>query len=366
MKKANGKRSEKNIISMILFCFLVLMCYPEMKASEGIVYQAYQLRVTGQADSAKILLEKSLAEDSTNAQAWFELARTKHHIGLGNLRQLFTGLDDLHRSIQRAVELQPDNPIYGFYNGNICFSVAYVSMMRNQPDAKEKMGGVFTAYESLLQIKPDYKEAMLFLVEALTVPEEMGGNLLKAQMYADKLEKLDPVYGAKARELVLPAEADRVEFWKKVQVENVDNADITEQLGKAYLYQGKITEGERCLEKAMQMDSDKSILLMDLARFYLMQSHQDTALAKISLPKADQKIDQFLDTNPIQLLRAFALNMQAGIKQMRGFTSEADSLKLEANKLDPNVSKAFGIPPAILFDKPDEISHYHGYFFRPL
>jgi hypothetical protein len=100
-------------------------------------------------------------------------------------------------------------------------------------------------------------------------------------------------------------------------------------------------------------------------RFYLMQSLRDTALAKSALPKAYQKIDQFLGTNPIRPIRAFALNMQAGIKQMQGFSNEAKTLQTEANKLDPNVSKAFAVPGGILFSGPDQVSHYHSYFFRP-
>ena len=44
---------------------------------------------------------------------------------------------------------------------------------------------------------------------------------------------------------------------------------------------------------------------------------------------------------------------------------EADTLRAEANRLDPNVSKAFAVPGEILFSPPDEVSHYHSYFFRP-
>ena len=365
MKISNSKKCSLKIATLILSCWLVLLCFTDIKASDEIVYKAYQLRMNGQADSAKVLLEKILSEDSSNAEAWFELARTKHHTGLGNPRQLFSGLNDLKHSIQNAVDNEPDNIIYGYYNGSVTFLLAYASMMGQQPDAKQKLESTFTAYESLLKIKPDYKEAMLFLVEALSAPEDMGGNSSEAQKYADKLAKLDPVFGAKARELILPEDADRIEYWKNALAENKGNPDITEQLGKACLYQGKIDEGEQYLEKAIQMDSRKNILLMDLARFYLIQSHQDTALAKSVLPKADQRIDQFLETNPVRPVRAFALNMQSGIKQMLGFAEEADTLRAEANRLDPNVSKAFAVPGEILFSPPDEVSHYHSYFFRP-
>ena len=68
---------------------------------------------------------------------------------------------------------------------------------------------------------------------------------------------------------------------------------------------------------------------------------------------------------PINPLRAFALNMKAWISSGLGDDQQAEELRTEANQLDPNVSKAFGIPPMLLFSGPDEVSHYHSYFFRP-
>lgn len=43
----------------------------------------------------------------------------------------------------------------------------------------------------------------------------------------------------------------------------------------------------------------------------------------------------------------------------------SESYYEEAMILDPYFSKGFGIIPQILFDSPNEISHFHGYFFRP-
>jgi hypothetical protein len=71
------------------------------------VQQAYELRMNGQADSAKVLLEQVIAEDSTNAAALYELARTEHHIGLGNIPELLGGLEDIQQTIAGCLKSPP-------------------------------------------------------------------------------------------------------------------------------------------------------------------------------------------------------------------------------------------------------------------
>ena len=66
----------------------------------------------GKADSAKVLLEQMLAEDSTNAAAWCELARTKHHLGLANPRELLGILEDIQQTADAAVNNDPENVSY--------------------------------------------------------------------------------------------------------------------------------------------------------------------------------------------------------------------------------------------------------------
>lgn len=65
--------------------------------------QAYELRMNGKADSAKVILEQVLSEDSTYAMAWYELARTKHHIGLGEPRKFVRCLEDIRQTVFNRV-----------------------------------------------------------------------------------------------------------------------------------------------------------------------------------------------------------------------------------------------------------------------
>jgi len=332
------------------------------------VLKAYDLRMNGKADSAKVLLEQAIAEDSTNAAAWYELARTKHHIGLGNPRILFAGLDDLQQTINRAVENDPDNAIYSFYKGYVCFTRAFASFMRKQPNVKEKVEQTISAYESVLSLKPDYYEAKLFLVELFKMlPSDMGGDSVKAEKYTRELEKADVVFGAKAREIVMPEEANYVDFWQKIAEKQKDNADVLEALGKAYLYKENIEQATKCFEKAISLNAKKNILYVILGRYYMMQAMQNPAKFDSLAPLIKNRFETYLNSRPepINPLNAFVIGNFAKIKFYRGDKENGNKLNKEAMNLDPNYSKAFGTPCQILFDPPDEISRVYEYFFGP-
>jgi len=366
----NSFHPPKKILKM-LHCIIyavpaLLIEFSTGYSSDFIALQAYTLRMNGKADSAKVLLERSIESDSTNAIVWYEYARTKHHIGLGNPLELITGLDELQYSITKAVAIQPKNVIFSFYKGYISFLQAYASMMRDQTHAAENVSKVVSAFESVLKLDPNHKQSLLYLVEALALPDNMGGDPVKAKIYAEQLAQKDMLYGAKAQELLLPENADRVKYWNDVLSKNPGHAEILELLGKAYLYQDNLEQGERFIGEALNINPQNNSLILDFARFFIMRSWQDTTQAKIFLPKADILISRYLNTNPINPMAAFALNMLAGIKQQMGLIDDAKVLQIKANALDPNVSKAFGLPPGLLFNKPDEMSQYHGYFFRPI
>jgi len=329
------------------------------------VEAAYQLRMNGKADSAKIILEQILAEDSTNAAAWCELARTKHHIGLANPRELFGSLDDIQQTADAAVNNDSENVSYAYYRAGVNFVRAYAALMMGLPDAKEKVGEVVAAYESLLDLKPDYYQAMLYLVEILGIPDEMGGDSVKAEEYAVKLETMHPIWGAKARELRLPEGEDRIAYWQGVLENNSNNADVLEQLGKAYLYQEDAEQGQKYIEEALTADPKRQLLLLDLVRYHIMMSRLDSTNKEASLTQAEELVQRYIDNGPIQPLKAIAYEFSANIKVAQGDREKAEELRTQAAVLDPYYSKAFGVPPSLLFERPGEISSYHSYYFRP-
>ncbi len=330
------------------------------------VQQAYELRMDGKADSAKALLEQAISEDSTNAIAHYELARTKYHMALGNPRELPGRMEEARQSIEKAMGQDPDNVIYAFFAGNVSFMQAYMSLMRNQPDAKEKVVKACSVFESALKLKPDYHEAMLHLVEIYGLaPEDVGGDSSKAEQYAKQLEGMDEVFGAKARELLLPEEVDRVDHWQKVLKNNEGNADALEELGKAHLRKGEVEDAVKRFEEAVRIDPEKNILFLDLARYHIMTVWRDETIKDTALPLAEAAIKRYLDSEPVPPLKAYTLGLSSMIKRGLGDNTGAEELREEAKAIDPFFSKASGVPSLTLFVPPDEISHNHSYFSRP-
>jgi tetratricopeptide (TPR) repeat protein len=353
-------------ISVAWVCFVFWPCTGQ--ELDKTVQQAYELRMNGQADSAKVLLKQVIREDSTNAAAWYELARTKNHIGLGNPRELIEGLEDIQQTIEKAVEHDPDNVIYSYYKGLIDYSILYMDLKMGKDDVSEDFAKAVESYKSVLILKPDYHEAKLSLVELFAVPPpNMGGDSAKAEKYVRELEEADVVFGAKAREIVMLEYSTYVAFWQKIKESQMDNADVHEALGKAYLYNDNVEEAIKCFDKAMSLNSNKNILYVDLGRYYMMQAMQDPEMITSVAPLIESAFETYLNSQPepIDPLKAFVIGKLAMIKSQTGDKEGGNKLYEEAMALDPYFSKAFGTPSQILFDPPDKVSRAHVYFFRP-
>jgi tetratricopeptide (TPR) repeat protein len=231
---------------------------------------------------------------------------------------------------------------------------------------KDAVTGVCDIYERILELKSDYKEAMLYLVEFYgAIPEEMGGDKAKAEEFVIKLEELDRIYGMKARLFILPDETDRIEYWQSKLENNPDNPEIMEELGKDYLFAGNIEKGIDLLEQALELAPEKPTLLLDMARYYLMTMMRGQEPDEKATAKIKELFNRYLETDPISPLKAYALELMAKFYFGLNDNNEADRLRNEAIAVDPYYSKAFGLPPAILFTPPSEISYIHRYHFRP-
>jgi len=329
------------------------------------VKEAYELRMNGKADKAKALLEQYLSENPDNALAHYELARTNFHMGLGT-GELVKNIEDIQRSIDQAIENDPDNVIYCFYAARIAYLQAYIALKKDQPDAKEKVAKACSVHKSVLKLKPDYHEAMLYLVEIYGVlPEDKGGDKAKAEQYAKKLEEMDEIFGAKARAILMPEEADYIGYWKKVLEKHEGNAEVLKELGRAYLYKDKVEDVVKCFEEAARIDPGKNILILDLARYHGITGMRDEKLKETALPLAEKMLKRYLDSEPIPPLKAFAVRGLAVVKRALGDKEGAEELLEEAKTIDPYCSRAFGVPSPDLFVPPGEISRNHQYLFLP-
>ncbi|MBC8206248.1 MAG: hypothetical protein ISR85_04145 [Kiritimatiellales bacterium] len=332
------------------------------------VQEAYELRLGGNADAALEMLEQTVATEPGNAEAWYELARTKIHIGLGNPQTMMEAMKEAQTVAETAAKIEPDNLIYAIFKSKACGTGAYIALHQDGPNAKETVQRALDAYEQVLQLKPDYHEAKLALVEFLNwLPPEKGGDLDKAEKYTKELEKADAVFGAQARELMMPEGSDLIAFWQKVLAQHPDNADVLDRLGKACFYEDKPEQGIEYLKKAIQLDAGKNTLHLDIARYYMYQAMQDQSKLEALAPKMEEAYLAYLESKPAPVIpmRAYAKFSLGRIKSHMGDTEPANKLREKANALDPNCSKASGIPDQNLYIPPDQIPHGFVYFSRP-
>jgi len=332
------------------------------------VQQAYELRMNGQADSAKVILKQVLSKDSTNAAAWYELARLKHHMGLNSPRDLIDGMAVIQQTVQRAVDNDPDNVIYQFYLANIRFTNLYIALKMEKDEAKTNLTKVVECFNSVLALEPDCHQAKLSLIELYAkLPTEMGGDMSVAEKYAQEFEAADIALKSKAKELVLPNDSSRVGFWQPIISLHQPNAEVFEALGKAYLAENDQINALKYFEKAIKLDANKNYLYMDLGRKNIMQVMRNPdKLDSLSI-QIINTFETYLNSQPepINPLKAFALSKMAMVKFRTGNQDEGKKLSLRAKEYDVYYSKAFAIPSQILFDPPDKISRTYNYFFRP-
>jgi len=343
----------------------------EEEKVEDVAMDAYNLRMQGKVDEAKTLLEQDISRNPNNAAAHYELARIQLHMALGWGEREGSGVDmigDAQETIHKAVELDPKNVIYTFFAGHVDCMLAYISLKAGGQN-KEKLARAIGAFESALKLKPDYHQAMLYIVELYgQYPEEAGGDKSKAEQYARQLEGMDEVFGAKARSILLPEEIDRVDYWQKVLKKHEGNADVIEELGKAYLMEFKVDDAVSYFEKAIEIDPEKASLFLDLSiyhTFRALRARDDKELFQTCLISGDAAVTRYIESEPIQPMLAYALGVRARYKDLSGDKEQAQALYDRAETLDRYFSRATGAPNPDLFIPPGEISQNHRYLMRP-
>ena len=326
---------------------------------------AYELRMNGKVDEAKKLLETVLAKDSTNAMAHYETARLKHYMltGGGGIK-----IEDILVSINKAVLYDPQNVIYAYYKGIVDFLNAFMSMQTGSGEVRKKIEVTCSQFKKVLSMKPDYHEAGLYLVEIYgMLPKDMGGDSLKANEYASKLEATSKYFGYRAKAVVAVKEGDKLKFWLDKLAKESKNVDLQMEVGKAYLNQDDLENAEKYFTSAAKSDPSKNVLILDLARYNMLVVMQNKDLASKNLPIAKKYLENYIKSTPEPVipLKAYAIGLLTHTEMFLGNKAEADRLMADAKALDPYFSRAMGIPTLLLFDSPDQISHHFFSFFTP-
>jgi tetratricopeptide (TPR) repeat protein len=156
-----------------------------------------------------------------------------------------------------------------------------------------------------------------------------------------------------------------VEYWKKVLDKHKGNAEVLRELGRAYLFKDQVEDGVKCFEKAIEIDPNQTILMLDLGRYHGYKILRNKKLMETNLPLAEKAFKKYLDSEPIPPLKAFTLYLLARIKSGTDDKKEAEELFEKAETTDPFYSRASGVPTLDLWTPPGEIVHSNRYLFFP-
>ena len=332
------------------------------------VMNAYQLRISGHADSAKILLQEITHKNPECAIAWFELCRTTQHIGMANPREIKENLKEALGYINLAVENDPKNVQYLSYKGKIETLIFYMALKFQDENASKYISDVENTYQTVLLLDPSYYEDKISLVEFFGgLPEQMGGDLEKAEKYAKELEKADLIAGAKAREIMMPQDADYEKYWKEIVEKMPQNADTHQALGRVYLFNEKFDQANIEYQKAIDIDQTRSILYLDLGRYYIMLAMQNQVSMDSIAPLAVAQFNKYINFTPEPLdpMKAWTYGTIAMIYRRTGNKELAKEFIDKAKSLDPFYSPAFGKPDIRLYASPFKVVHSQNYYLSP-
>jgi len=360
-----------------MLVFLMMFSSSNLSAQfeQESVKAAYELRMKGEIWYAEAMLSKLISQGKEVGLAHYETARV-------NLAKMLGGLDvegreDLNRilnsainSASKAVKTDSGNVVFAYLEADCCFLRAYMSMETEAESATRDISDAINCFERVLELKPDYHEVRMALVEIYQrTPEDMGGNREKASQHAQRLKEMDWFFSAQAGEIMLPEDASRLEYWQQVWKNNKEDIRVQKQLGQAYLADGNLEEAKPLFEKVRDTDHAYNTLLLEIARYHVFQVMQGKSKPEKEIPLAEAAIKNYLSSQPepIAPLKAYAIGNLAKLKFISGEKEDGERLMAEASSIDPAFSKAFAIPNLSLYIPPGEIYSRGEYssFFRP-
>nr|MBC8435923.1 hypothetical protein [Bacteroidota bacterium] len=238
---------KKLAVFLLLILLITGSCSFQKGAYDKDVMKAYELRMQGKVDQAVALLDSILATDSTNAMAYYELSRTNKYMltGGGDV-----SIDEILTLIEKAKLYDSANVIYAYAKAMDDFLNAYMAMHQNQDKVAGEIGKTCEAFKYVLELKPDYPEPMLYLVEIYgLLPQEMGGDSAQAITYVNLLEQTNEFYAAKGKLAMNPV--DEVTFWQDYLSGHDTTPEVLKEIGIAYLYKEAPDEAEEYFNQVM-------------------------------------------------------------------------------------------------------------------
>lgn len=322
---------------------------------------AYQKRMEGKVDSVRKTFNPN--EQDRNPMNHYELARIKRHCIVG-------GAEENLNSYLYSANLS----IRG--NHNVITLFFHAESMLFVEKNKAKLGEdlrddnfydpAIREFEWLLEMKPDYHAARLHLVDIYShIPEDLGGDRNKAEMHAAELLNYDSVWAARAEAILLAGKEDLLDFWLRIAESHDDDPMLQQELGRAYVADGDVQNAERCFRKAMDLERERCILLVDLARFHIKGLQRDQVRAPEHLAAAENYLLEYIRTDPVNPHKAWCYAKLSWLKDLAGETEEGNKLLEKAKQLDMRFSREEAPPSMLLFIPLGEVCHEFESYFSP-
>ena len=320
------------------------------------IIKAYELRMDGHTEESINILSKIITSDSTNALAHFEIARAMEN-------------DMKTDHIIKALNYEPKNLVYRFYLANLQMLEAYKAMKTNNKELITKNVILCTeTLKSILAIKPDCRESLLFLIDIYgSLPDEMGGNINMANTYLKTLKSEDLFYAAQG-ELILKSKEpdfDIVNYWKSYIDTNGDSNEALVKLGKAYLITDDKVKAKECFNKVIKRDPEQIILHLDVARAHLYGAMRGGDKNDEELIKFKENVNLYLNTalKKPKLIEAWCYGWLGMVEGRLGKNKLRDKYIAKAEKLIPNYPRYTAIPT---IDQPPNMNAYqYKSYFSP-
>lgn len=325
---------------------LLSMCAVTVQAQEkqqppDSVQKACRLRMNGQLDEAKQLLEKELAE-SPAAEAWYELARLEFQRA-GKTHDL----EAAQKAIVQATASAPDNGLYHRWASRIA---TYNSILKahagKETEQQDQLQIAIDAANRAVEIDPNDVEARKLLVALYgNNPAKLRGNSRLAEEHVQFLEKNFPIDGVEARcELSLKGQTEkRIALWTTLAAKHPNDPRIHRHLAREYAQLGNVEQATVHADKTLSLSSAEGAVLLDVAR----------SLVQAKKPQpAEAFVQRYLtlDPPPPLALRAWAHMAWGQIQRMTGNNEASAHSLAKAKELDPYCWFTVSPPPEQLFD----------------
>lgn len=310
-----------------------------MKKNNLDFHKIRELHQSGQLDAAKVAYLNILRKNPRNVEV------------LHSLAILFAQQDNLTEAIdylQRALKIQPDNPVFILHLSNMLKMQGLYSQaaqlleeaINKNPDfipALNNLGTVYYAQGSLdkaihayriaITKKPDYVDAYYNLGLALT----KQNNLVEAVDVYNKLLELSPEHFAARFHLacaLMQTEKinDALKVFLEIETAHPYHFETQTNLATCFLKLGLLNEAKEHYLKALELKPEDIQILFNLGVIYMQQGNIDTAI---------QYYQRGVQINP----DSFALHNNLGVafiaKQHVGFALHhfREALRIQPNNV---------------------------------